>query len=153
MAGLLLAGGAFSNAWAETFKEATAEDGHIGKYYIVKVNGGQRNSSNPEANKQYAQPISEWNMLSATSAASVIASAEVTEAELWSIVVTEGGKYQLVNALTGEALKAGNFDAFEGNDVALWFNSSSKKGYNGSATDVDCENTTAASDQVWGYDL
>ena len=153
MAGLLLAGGAFSNAWAETFKEATAEDGHIGKYYIVKVNGGQRNSSNPEANKQYAQPISEWNMLSATSAASVIASAEVTEAELLSIVVTEGGKYQLVNALTGEALKAGNFDAFEGNDVALWFNSSSKKGYNGSATDVDCENTTAASDQVWGYDL
>ena len=153
MASLLLAGGAFSNVWAETFKEATAGNGHEGKYYIVKVNGGQRNSSNPEANKQYGQPISQWNMLSATSAASVSASAEVTEAELWSIVVTESNKYQLVNALTGEALKAGGFDAFEGNDVALWFNSSSKKGYNGSATDVDCKNTTDDSDQVWGYDL
>ena len=153
MASLLLAGGAFSNVWAETFTEATAGNGHEGKYYIVKVNGGQRNSSNPEANKQYVQPISQWNMLSVTSAASVSASAEVTEAELWSIVVTESNKYQLVNALTGEALKAGGFDAFEGNDVALWFNSSSKKGYNGSATDVDCKNTTEDSDQVWGYDL
>ena len=152
MAGLLLAGGAFSNVWAETFKEATANGEHFGKYYIVKVNGGQRDAGKTE-NKGYTEAIEAWDMLSSGTSTHVAASSVLSENELWSIVVTDAGKYQLVNALTGEALKAGGFDAFEGNDVALWFNSSSKKGYNGSATDVDCKNTTDVSDQVWGYDL
>ena len=153
MASLLLAGGAFSNVWAETFTEATADNGHVGKYYIVKVNGTQRDDAKAE-NKGYDQPISEWSMLSSRSGSThVDASSELTENELWSIVVTDAGKYQLVNAATKQPLSVAGLTDFSGDRIALWFDSESQKGYNGGA-DADCTYTTADSeDRVWGYDL
>ena len=153
MASLLLAGGAFSNVWAETFKEATANGGHFGKYYIVKVNGGQRDAAKTE-NKGYAEEIKAWDMLSSVTSAHVAASSVLSENELWSIVVTDAGKYQLVNAATKQTLSVDGLTDFSGDDTALWFDSNTKKGYNGGA-DADCDYSTASgsSDRVWGYDL
>ena len=153
MASLLLAGGAFSNVWAETFKEATAGNGHVGKYYIVKVNGGQRDAAKTE-NKGYAEEIKAWDMLSSGPSAHVAASSVLSENELWSIVVTDAGKYQLVNAAAKKTLSVDGLTDFSGDDTALWFDSNTKKGYNGGA-DADCDYSTASgsSDRVWGYNL
>ena len=151
MASLLLAGGMFSTANAETLKEAAAIEN--GFFHVYVHNNADNISETIPVGTNVLTEGTDGNY-------SILLTDENKndKAYIWQVKkVTINGTvgYQLVNAKSGKTLsvKVGDvtYDTFNGNDIALWY--SDNQGFIGKADDVNAQGTTGQANTVWRYNL
>lgn len=151
MASLLLAGGMFSTANAETLKEAAAIEN--GFFHVYVHNNADNISETIPVGTNVLTEGTDGNY-------SILLTDENKndKAYIWQVKkVTINGTvgYQLVNAKSGKTLsvKVGDvtYDTFNGNNIALWY--SDNQGFIGKADDVNAQGTTGQANTVWRYNL
>ena len=135
MAGLLLAGGMYSTASAETLANAVSKFGE-GQYVRVYVNAGGSIAGISDFSEQ------KYGMLDSEAAVGYVMTAESDKSDLWTVVAVSGANgtiagYKLVNVKTGVALSQKvddkTYDTFATNATTqlTWANVSNKGYYVG----------------------
>ena len=135
MASLLLAGGMYSTASAETLANAVSKFGE-GQYVRVYVNAGGSIAGISDFSEQ------KYGMLDSEAAVGYVMTAESDKSDLWTVVAVSGANgtiagYKLVNVKTGAALSQKvddkTYDTFATNATTqlTWANVSNKGYYVG----------------------